>query len=85
MSDEARRVLEQAIRLPERERATLVAELLRTLGDEDPAGLSREEWEEAWTEEVDRRVHEIREGTAELIEGDEALKQVRAGLKSRRR
>jgi putative addiction module component (TIGR02574 family) len=85
MSDQTRQVLKQALRLPQRERATLVAELLRTLDDEGDEGLTQEEWEKAWAAEIDRRVREIREGKAELIDGDEALRRVRAGLKPRRR
>ena len=85
MSNQTRQVLEQALRLSQRERATLVADLLRTLDDEGDEGLTQEEWEEAWAAETDRRVREIREGKAELIRGDEALKQVRAGLKPSRR
>jgi hypothetical protein len=47
--------------------------------------LTQDEWEKAWAAEIDRRVSEIREGKAELIEGDETLKRVRAGLKPTRR
>jgi hypothetical protein len=85
MSDQTRQVLKQALRLPQRERATLVAELLRTLDDEGDEGLTQEEWEKAWAAEINRRVREIREGNADLIDGDEALRRVRAGLKPRRR
>ncbi len=85
MANQTQQVLEQALRLPQRERAALVAELLRTLDDEGDEGLTQEEWEKAWAAEIDRRVSEIREGKAELIEGDEALKRVRAGLKPTRR
>ena len=85
VSNQTRQILEQALRLPQRERATLVGELLRTLDDENDEGLTQEEWEKAWAAEIDRRVSEIREGKAELIDGDEALKRVRAGLKSNRR
>ena len=85
MSNQTEQVLQQALRLSQRERAALVAELLRTLDDEGDEGLTQEEWEEAWSAEIDRRVREIREGKAELIDGDEALERVRAGLKPNRR
>src|SRR5438067_2538794 len=85
MSDHTRRVLGQALRLPRRDRAALVAELLRTLDGKEEKELSRQEWENAWVEEVQRRAREVRVGTAELIDGDEALKRVRAGLKRRRK
>lgn len=85
MSDQTRQVLKQALRLPQRERATLVEELLRTLDDNGDESLTQEEWEKAWAAEINRRVREIREGKAELIDGDEALRKVRAGLKPRRR
>lgn len=84
MSNQTRQVLQQALRLSQRERGTLVAELLRTHDDEPDEGLTQEEWEKAWAAEIDRRVGEIREGKAELIDGDEALKRVRAALKPNR-
>src|SRR5215831_3995371 len=85
MSNQTRQVLEQALRLPRRERTTLVAELMRTLDADGGEGLTKEEREEAWGAEIDRRVREIREGKAELIDGDEALKMVRGGHKPKRR
>lgn len=60
MSNQTRQVLEQALRLTQRERARLVAELLRTLDDEGDQGLTREEWEKAWAAEIEPRVREIR-------------------------
>ena len=85
MSNQTQQILEQALRLSQRERATLVAELLRTLDDEGEEGLTQGEWEEAWAAEIERRVRDIRAGKAELIDGDEALKRVRGGAKPNRR
>ena len=58
---------------------------MRTLDDEDEKGLSQEEWEQAWAAEIERRIREVREGTAELVDGHQALKQVRARVKPRRK
>ena len=51
VTDAARKLLDEALRLPEDERAKLASELLASLDGEPDAG-----WEEAWLAEVDRRV-----------------------------
>jgi DNA-directed RNA polymerase specialized sigma24 family protein len=52
VSDEARRILEAAMRLPDAERAALVALLEDSIGD----GTSLEEIEAAWIAEAERLV-----------------------------
>lgn len=54
MSNQARQVLEDALRLPLDERADLAAELLRSL-DETERGLSQDEIDERWAAELTRR------------------------------
>ena len=55
-------VFQQAVQLPERDRATLAGLLIETL---DP--ISEPGVEAAWFEEIERRVAEIDAGTVELI------------------
>jgi putative addiction module component (TIGR02574 family) len=59
-------VLEDAVQLSERDRATLAGLLIETL---DP--VSEPEVEAAWSAEIQRRVEEIDEGKVELISWEE--------------
>jgi putative addiction module component (TIGR02574 family) len=74
-------LLAAALSLPEDQRAELARNLLDSL--DDGQDLSPDEWKAAWSDEIERRVHEIRTGKADLIDGDEALRQVRDRLQSR--
>jgi hypothetical protein len=47
--------------------------------------VSKEEWEAAWSAELDRRVREVDDGSAELLDGDEVLAEARAWLDAQRR
>jgi hypothetical protein len=78
-------LLEQALQLPEAERGKLAVQLLRTLDPDDEDELTRGEWEAAWSAEIDRRVREVDDGTAELLDGDEVLAEARAWLDAQRR
>ena len=80
MSQHARHLLEEALRLPTDERAELAAQLLRSLAvqDSDPP---EEGWEQAWTAEITKRLRAVDQGEVSTIDGDEALKKVRARLK----
>ena len=64
-------LFQQAVQLPERDRATLAGLLIETL---DP--VSEPDVEAAWSEEIRRRVAEVDAGTVELI----AWEDVRAEL-----
>jgi putative addiction module component (TIGR02574 family) len=64
----------QALRLTPGERAALAQRLLASL-DEDA------EIEEAWAEEVERRIAEVESGAVQAIPIGEALAQARAALK----
>lgn len=69
-------VLDQALKLADEERSKLAARLLNSL---EPAGrdeLSAEEWDTAWSAELGKRLREIREGTVELVDGDEVLAEL---------
>jgi putative addiction module component (TIGR02574 family) len=77
-------LLDQAMALSAEERAELAAHLLRSLEPDDELELSDEEWREAWAAEIERRLGEVRNGSVKLIDGDEALRTIRARLAARR-
>lgn len=78
-------LLEQALQLPDAERGKLAMQLLRTLEPEDEDEVSKDEWEAAWSQEIDRRVREVDDGSVELLDGDEVLADARAWLDAQRR
>ena len=47
--------------------------------------LTPDQWEAAWTEELDRRVREVRDGTAPLVDGEEVFRRAAERIASRRR
>jgi putative addiction module component (TIGR02574 family) len=59
-------VFEVAVKLPEHDRATLAGLLLETLEPESEPGV-----EAAWSEEIKRRVSEVRNGSVELVPWEE--------------
>jgi putative addiction module component (TIGR02574 family) len=71
-------VLQEALRLPDRERGELVARLLRSLEPDDGDEVGPEEWDKAWSEEIARRVGEVRDGSVELVDGDEVMAELDA-------
>lgn len=64
----------EALSLPQADRSRLVDRLLASLGH-DP------EWEEAWSDEADRRETRIKAGEGQWVNGPEAVARVRASLK----
>jgi putative addiction module component (TIGR02574 family) len=64
----------EALKLTSSERAAFAQMLLASL-DEDA------EIEEAWAQEIDRRIADVERGAVQLIPIEEALTQVRAALK----
>lgn len=78
-------LLEQALQLPEADRGTLAMRLLHTLEPDDEGEVTGDEWEAAWSAEIDRRVKEVDDGSAELLDGDEVLAEARAWLDAQRR
>jgi hypothetical protein len=63
MSDQARQVFDEALRLPLEQRADLAAELLRSLDEhDDEHSLPVEEVERRWAEEITRRAERARRG-----------------------
>jgi putative addiction module component (TIGR02574 family) len=72
MSNQARRLLEEALDLPDTERAEIAASLIASLDDTDEAGA-----EEAWREEIARRLEEIRRGEVKTVPWDAVRDRLR--------
>ena len=72
MSTEPNNLLEQALALPDTDRAALAASLFRSLDTEiDPDA------DELWDAEIKRRLDEIRSGEVELIPWDQMLAKMK--------
>jgi putative addiction module component (TIGR02574 family) len=65
----------KAAQLPEQERAELALSLIESLdGPADP------DVEEAWAQEIERRVRQVEKGEAELIPAEEVFARIRRRL-----
>jgi len=69
-------VLEKALALSTQDRGLIIDRLIESL-DEGPAEAGVEE---AWADEIKRRVDDIRSGKAEMISGDEVRRRLAARL-----
>ena len=76
MTPQVSEVLEKALALSAQDRGLLIDRLIETL-DEGPA---EEGVEEAWAEEIKRRVDDIRSGKAKLIPGEQVRRRLAARL-----
>lgn len=76
MTRELSEVLEKALALSTRDRGLVIDRLIASL-DEGPA---EEGVEEAWADEIKRRVDEIRSGKVEMIPGEEVRRRLAARL-----
>lgn len=74
MDTELEKVEAEALKLRPGERAALAQRLLASLEEDN-------EIEEAWAQEVERRIAEVESGAVQLIPIEEALTRVRAALK----
>jgi putative addiction module component (TIGR02574 family) len=66
MERNLKQVFQEAVQLPEQDRATLAGLLIETL---DP--VSEPDAEAAWSEEIKRRLAQVDAGTVELISWEE--------------
>ena len=80
MSDDATAVLEQALVLDESSRADLAAALIRSLEPPEEADV-----EEAWREEVRRRLRAYEAGETSTVPWSEVRDQLLAKLRAARR
>ena len=72
MTPQVSEVLEKALALSTQERGLLIDQLIESL-DEGPA---EEGVEEAWGEEIKRRVDDIRSGKVKMIPGERVLRKL---------
>jgi putative addiction module component (TIGR02574 family) len=75
----AEKLRKEALALPPDERAALARELLLSLDEPADSGA-----EEAWAEEIGRRAEAVANGTATLVDWNEAEKRITERLKARR-
>ncbi|SFV01739.1 addiction module protein [Pseudoduganella namucuonensis] len=74
MATQLEKLVTEALAMQEADRAALAQLLLESLHPDA-------DYDEAWEREIERRVEEIENGTAQLIPLEDALAQVRATLK----
>lgn len=77
MSPAFEALLDQVLKLPAEERGELASRLLRSLEPDDGDEPDAQEWDASWSTELDRRILEIRDGSVELVDGDDALAELR--------
>jgi putative addiction module component (TIGR02574 family) len=78
MTSRARKILEEALSLPEEDRLLIAAELRGSVD----ASASPEKVEDAWRDEVVRRLKSIEDGTAVLHEWDDVERELLDIVKS---
>jgi putative addiction module component (TIGR02574 family) len=71
MNNHSTQLFQDALRLPEKERADLAAQLIDSL---DPS--QEEDVETAWDQEIRRRIEELRTGQATAIPWPEARRLI---------
>lgn len=71
MTQQAARLLEQVLRLPEGDRGDLAAKLIESL---DPSG--EEDATAAWSAEIQLRLKELREGQVKPVPWPEARRMI---------
>jgi putative addiction module component (TIGR02574 family) len=72
MTPQVSDLLEKALTLSTQERGLLIDRLIKSL-DEEPA---EEGAEEAWADEIKRRVDDIRSGKIKMIPGEQVLRDL---------
>ena len=81
MTQEVSELLKKALALPAEARAALAGSLLESLEDREmDEGSAEEGVEEAWAEEIKRRVDDIRSGRTKMIPYEEVCRRLAARL-----
>ena len=75
MTQEADDLLKKALTLPPNERATLAGSLIDSLEEEDEGSV-----QDAWDDEIARRIEELDSGKAETISWDEVRRRIATKL-----
>jgi putative addiction module component (TIGR02574 family) len=76
----AEKILQDALALPAEDRARIADALLDSLEPEGGEALAAEEWEAAWSVELERRLRDFDEGRVKPIPFEEAMARARARL-----
>ena len=76
MKPQVSEVLEKALALSTRERGLLIDHLIESLD----AGPAEQGADEAWDEEIKRRIDDIRSGKVEMISGEDVRRRLAARL-----
>ena len=79
MSPKFAQLRTEALELAEHERVRLARDLLESV---EPADGTPDEIEAAWSEEIARRLDEYDRGEAELVDGKELARRIRAEYRS---
>jgi putative addiction module component (TIGR02574 family) len=74
MTSQARKILQEALKLPKKDRLYLV----EALQDSVEPVESQKEVDAAWRKEIVRRVKSIKDGTAVLLDGDEVVRELKS-------
>lgn len=72
MTPQVSELLEKALALSTQERGLLIDQLIESLDEAPP----EEGVEEAWADEIKRRVDDIRSGKVEMIPGEQVLREL---------
>ena len=80
MSTKAKKILEEALALPPDERADVAATILESLDEPEDEGV-----EQAWAEEIQRRIQEVESGAVKTISWSEARGRILALRDARKR
>ncbi len=80
MTAEAKKVLDEALALPPDERADVAVTLLESLDQVDDEAL-----EQAWSEEIQRRIQQVESGAVQTIPWSEARRRLLALRDARKR
>jgi putative addiction module component (TIGR02574 family) len=75
VTQEADDLLKKALTLPPNERATLAGSLIESLEEVDEASV-----QDAWDDEIARRIEELDSGKAETISWDEVRRRIATKL-----
>ena len=76
MTPQVSEVLDKALKLSTQDRGLLIDRLIQSLDE----GAAEEGVEEAWAEEIKRRVDDIRSGKTKMIPGEEVRRRLAARL-----
>lgn len=80
MTAKAARVLQDALQLPPKTRADIAGTLLESLDEPADEGV-----EEAWAQEIERRIHDVESGKVKLVPWSEVRRGLRKRVAGKRR